>query len=184
MAWTSPMVFTPNSVLTSSQLNTHLRDNLLELEVGKASQAGSMFLGSGYNKIEERIPKGNYVSNTESTTATDYVNLPTTGPKVVSKTGTRALVFIAAAAGAFTEDQGCFMSYDVTGATHIEASDDRALIIEGLHAAKDNRWCHMILEDQLNPGLNTFTAKYKSNTNTDPPTTSTWHARFLCVWPI
>lgn len=31
MAWTSPMTFVTGAVLTASNLNTHLRDNLLSL---------------------------------------------------------------------------------------------------------------------------------------------------------
>jgi len=175
------MVFTPNSVLTASQLNTHLRDNLLELAPAKTSQSGSIVMGAGYNKLAERIPVSARVAAVESVQKTEFSNLVTAGPKVVAKTGTRALVFIAAACGSAGIRQACIMGYDITGATRREASDDRSLYIEGLHAAKDNRWCHIVLEEDLKPGLNTFTCKYKAGT-TD--FTSTFHDRFICVWPI
>lgn len=181
MAWTSPMVFVPGAVLTAAQMNTHLRDNLLELAPAKTSQAGSIVMGAGYNKVDERIPYLARVNTTQSTKKNEYVDLSTAGPSVKVKTGTKAMVFISASSGNTAAGVSSSMSYDITGSTFRAASDDRALICEGLAAAKDNRWCHIVLEEDLKPGVNTFTCKYKCGNDAN---VSTWHDRFICVWPI
>ncbi len=180
MAWTSPMTFTPNSVLTAAQLNTHLRDNFLELEVAKASQAGALFTGERPNKIEQRSPKSSFIPNTQSISKADYGNLSNVGPQVTINTGKNAMVFIAAAIGSAVTQLSA-MSYQITGATKSDPSDSKAICIDGIHASKDQRWCQMIVEDNLNPGLNTFTAKYKSGQDT---ITSTFHDRLIAVWPF
>ncbi len=181
MAWTSPMTFTANSVLTASQLNTHLRDNMIELAPAKASQAGALFTSDAPNRIEQRIPKTARVSTTQSLAKTEYRDLATVGPKVTVTTGKNAMVFLAAAAGSFANDQSSYMSYQITGQTNKDPSDNSALLMEGANATKDNRWCQMIVEQDLDPGVNTFTAKYKAGSE---ESTSTWHNRFILVWPF
>lgn len=181
MAWTSPMTFTANTVLTAAQLNTHLRDNLLETAPAKATQAGSLFIGAGPNKIEERIPKAHRVAASESTKVTEYRSLGTMGPKVVVSTGTKALVFLAANVGSTATDQASYMSYAISGATSKDPSDNTALLVEGVHGGKSPRWCHTAWEEDLKPGLNTFTCKYKSGKD---ESNSTFFNRFIAVWPF
>lgn len=181
MAWTSPMTFTSGSVLTAAQLNTHLRDNMMELAPAKTTQAGSICVGNGYNKIAERIPKGARVDTAQNLNVTEYRDLSTVGPKVTVTTGTQAIVFVAAGANNAGASNACYMSYQITGATSKDPSDDSALIMEGVHASKINRWSQMIVEDDLTPGVNTFTCKYKSGT-TD--TVAQWYRRFILVWPF
>lgn len=181
MAWTAPMTFAPNSVLTAAQMNTHVRDNLLELAPAKASQTGSLFMGDGPNRIAQRIPKSFRVDTSESVKNTEYRNLRTAGPKVTVTTGTKALVFIASFISCAAADQAGFMSYEISGATYREPSDTTALVNEGIHAGKGQRWCQCYLEDDLKPGVNTFTAKYKSSKE---DSNATFFYRFISVVPL
>jgi hypothetical protein len=56
MAWTAPQTWTAAQVVDESDLNTHLRDNLLETAPAKASTAGFIIRVTGANAIEEADP--------------------------------------------------------------------------------------------------------------------------------
>lgn len=47
------MTFVSNAVLTAAQLNTHLRDNLLETAPAKATAPGRFIVSTGLNSISE-----------------------------------------------------------------------------------------------------------------------------------
>lgn len=64
MAWTSPMTFT-GAVLTAAQMNTHVRDNFLELETAKVTTPGDRPYASGANALS-RVPLGGVVGTVEN----------------------------------------------------------------------------------------------------------------------
>lgn len=181
MAWTAPMTFASNTVLTSAQLNTHLRDNLIELAPAKASQAGGFFTTEFPNRIEQRIPKSHALDVTEFSKRSDWGDLGTPGPRVTVNTGTSAMVFLAAEMSAITEDATVAMGYEISGATFREPSDSSSVMIEGLNPNQWTRWCNMVIETELNPGLNTFTCKYKAS---DEDNDSGWDDRAITVIPF
>lgn len=179
MAWTTPMTFVANTVLTAEMLNTFLSGNLLETETAKATTAGSWFIGDGTNSIVERIPQFANVSATEDTASSTYTNLTTVGPAVTAYTGSRAIVFFSANISNHTDNGQSYMAYEISGAQTQAASDNKSLQVDGVLADANNRRCMISLEEDLNPGWNTFTAKYRV-----PATAASFSDRFIGVWPL
>lgn len=182
MAWTSPMTFAANAVLTAAQLNTHLRDNLNETAPAKATEAGQIFVSTGLNAIAARSPSANYVGTSETTSGNSYGDLATVGPSVTRTTGSRAMVFFACrmwnTGSAYTH-----ASYEVSGATSIAASDAKSIAVrltsgQGDGSAGGRHAGHQ-METGLNPGLNTFTMKYRVSAGT-----GRYDERHLFVIPL
>lgn len=132
-----------------------------------------VYTGSGW-RIFAR-PSSAVVPNTQSTASTGYTNLATVGPTVTVETGDAAEVVLSAQ----TIGPGAsfvLMSFQVSGATSIAPSDLMALAQNG------NIWIlHEVtfLVTGLNPGSNTFQAKYRMQTGT-----GTWAWRRLTVRPV
>lgn len=169
MTWTSPKTFTANSALTAADLNTFLRDNLLQTTAAKAVNPGAMFVTSGNNSIDERLSKADYVAASESTTsnAAAGVNLTTAGPAVQVTTGTRAIVFLycqifwtpVTSGGAGAQAQ---MGYAVSGNTTIAFDTNKSVVMQHATTNRGQRVGICVVETALTPGSNTFTAKYRS----------------------
>lgn len=163
MAWTAPMSATSNSVWTSAQWNTHVRDNLNATMIGTASAANRWIVASGVNALVERIPTSATVATVESTASTSYTNLTTVGPAVTVTTGTTALVFFTTRMSNSGANNGTSSSVDISGATTIAASDDWNLRGGGRAAANGVERSSMAhLFTTLTAGSNTFTMKYKA----------------------
>lgn len=161
MAWTAPMTAVSNTTFTAAQFNTHVRDNLNETAVAKATQISSIFVGNGLNSIVERLPQVDNVAAAETTASTTYTDLATVGPSVTTETGSRAIVFIRAAMDNTLATVGNFMSWDVTGASTLGASENQAVNFAGLPAATRWRLGSHYMISSLTPGVNTFTVKYR-----------------------
>jgi len=100
------------------------------------------------------------VSASESTTSNSYTDLTTAGPAVTLTTGTKALVIVSGKLFHSTSQSDRFasMSYAVSGATTISASNDYALEIPNTNPFQ-NSFAHRVT---VTAGSNTFTAKYKA----------------------
>lgn len=179
MAWTAPMTAVANTVFTAAQFNLHVRDNLNETAVAKATQISSIFVGNGLNSIVERLPQVDSVAAAETTASTSYTDLATVGPSVTTNTGSRAIVFIRAAFENSGANNGTFMSWDVTGATTFPASENQAVNFAGLPAAQRQRSDSTYMISSLTPGSNTFTMKYRVTAGT-----GTFLARQISVIPF
>lgn len=182
MAWTSPMTFVANQVLTAAQLNTHLRDNMLESEVAKATTASGYFVGEALNSIVERIPKTHRIATSESTDSNDYTDLNTGGPEVTVTTGSAAFVFMAGGLETNTTNGQARMNYQISGATSRSPVDETALVVDGITANNHNRIAQFDLVVTLTPGENTFTCKYAGSRVA--PATATFRDRFIAVLPL
>lgn len=105
------------------------------------------------------------VATSETTTSGSYTDLTTSGPAVTLTTGTKALVLITAqmtnTGGAATES---YVSYAVSGATTIAASDTVA-VISAVNASGQMRMCSAS-RPTLTAGSNTFTMKYQVESGT------------------
>ncbi|MER5252885.1 hypothetical protein [Streptomyces sp. NPDC002855] len=143
--------------LKAADLNTYLRDNLLELAPAKATTEGGYFVSTGVNTIAERVPETATVLTQESTTSTSYTNLATVGPSVTVTTGTRALVFTHCQLFNTTADTAVFASWAMTGATTRSAFDVTAISLDGPNCQVGD----MDLLTDLTPGSTTFTMKYR-----------------------
>lgn len=179
MAWTAPKTFVANTTLTATDLNIYLRNNFLETAPAKATTSGSLFVGAGPNAIVERKSQLATITAAEGTSSTSYTNLETVGPAVTVTTGPRVLIIISAAISSSVVNTQNFMGYEISGTTSQAATDTLSLSTDGIAADKTNRRCTILMEETLNPGVNTFTCKYKVTAGT-----GTFQNRFIGVWPL
>jgi hypothetical protein len=119
------------------------------------------------------VPANSYataeLASYQSTTSTSYTDLSTSGPAVTVTTGTKALVIVSASL-VNNQNQNqltSFMSYAVSGATTVSASDDWALAVSGIQAiGYQFRVSFASMQTSLTAGSNTFTAKYRTGSGT------------------
>lgn len=174
------MTFVANNVLTAAQLNTHLRDNLMELAPAKASSnVGSWFFVQGPNRIEERIMKSARVDTQQNTKSSSYVDLATPGPTVTVNTGKRAIVMLMGHNGNTVGNSSCSMAFSISGETEREPSDTHSLSMVPRTANEKMGWGVTYLLEDLEPGQNTFHCKYKAGADT-----AIFANRFLAVIPL
>jgi hypothetical protein len=107
-----------------------------------------------------------YVATQESTTSATYVGL-TTPLAVTVTTGTKALVIVS---GAFQNGSAAtagFMSYAISGATTVAASDNWGIATYlGTATNFQDRKSAARLVTGLTAGSNTFTTQYRTGTGT------------------
>ena len=179
MAWTAPMTAIVGAVLTASQWNATVRDNLLETAVAKAANEGGYFIATGVNSLVQRT-KGTATINTfETSTSTTFTDLTTVGPSVTVTTGTSALVLWSANARNNTAANYTYCSVEVTGASTVTAHDDRAFGADLSAADEETQLGTQYMYTGLNPGSNTFTMRYRVQGGT-----GRWGRRHLIVIPF
>lgn len=177
MAWTSPITFVQNTVLTAAQVNTYLRDNMIETMPAKATTVGSYFVTVSRNQMTERLAKQGYVTTSQTSAQSDgYIDLATSGPYVSCVTGTRALVSVSCLMSHSTT-AAVFMGFAVSGATEIDPSDDKATLTRADQIIATGA---SFLVEGLTPGSHIFTAKYRNS----GAGTGTFSERRLCVIPL
>ena len=98
-------------------------------------------------------------TNQGTTSFPTYVDLTTAGPAVTLTTGTKALVIVSAEISQGANNEGGRMSFAVSGATTIAASDARSWTHIG-GSSEFARASTAVRLSTLNAGSNTFTAKY------------------------
>ena len=177
MVWTAPMTAVSGSVYTAAQFNTFVRDNLNETAPAKATTPGAYFVTTSLNEITERVGARETLATSETTTSTSFTDLATIGPDVTVTTGSLALVIF----GAEQSNSGTGStrtSVDVSGASTIAAADIRSLTLSGGTAGETIQASHAVFYDDLTPGSNTFTMKYRVSSGT-----GTFSRRRLIVLP-
>lgn len=174
MAWTSPKTWVAGATLTASDLNTHIRDNLLETAPAKATETGALIVSSGVNEVAERVVRSAYISTSQTTTSTSFTDLSTAGPSVTTTTGTTALAIWGCRVDNSGASSLSVMSCAVTGSTAVGASDSRyfggSAFVTGTMA---------VFYSALTPGSHTFTCKYRVTGGT-----GTFERRRLTVIPF
>lgn len=175
MAWTAPMTATDNAVWTSTQWNTHVRDNLLETMAGKATTAGRWFVSSAANAIAERAITSASVATAQTTTSASFTDLTTVGPAVTVTTGTKAIVFWGAAMSHSVANSECRVGVTISGATSTSASTSYQLLLDGVAASSTWRM-NTFYVPTLTAGSNTFTLKYSTSA-----ATATFSDRYIFV---
>ena len=174
------MTAVANSVWTSAQYNTHVRDNFLASEAAVVTAAGQMVWSTAANTLAARTPSSATVATSQTTTSTSYTDLTTVGPQVTITTGSVALVYIGCNISNSTIGAGSLMSYGVTSATTMLAADNWCLMWDGsAYASGLARLGVWHFVSNLVPGSNIFTAKYKVHTGT-----GTFLDRELIVYPV
>lgn len=117
MVWSAPMTAVENTLLTASQFNVHVRDNLLETEAARATTGGaatSRVWGSdGPNRSAEHLVKDHNIDAAGTTQSDEaYVDLATPGPLVSMTTATGFLIFMNCQISVSTTNDG-FASFAV-----------------------------------------------------------------------
>lgn len=179
MAWTTPLTATANTALTASQWNASVRDNLNETAVAKATVQGSHFVGTAANAIAERIPAAAFVTTSETTASTSYVDLATVGPAITATTGAMAMVGLYTRQSNGTAGANVWTSMAVSGATTLAASDNFALSYDSPVTGSTVYHGTVHMQTGLTPGSNTFTHKYRASSGT-----GTFNQRRLWVLPF
>ena len=120
----------------------------------------------------------NFVLTEETTTSTSYTDLATS-QAVTLTTGTKALVIITA--GMYNTSANLYvnMSFAVSGASSVAASDDNCLRLGYMGAGVSHRASSVAVLTGLTAGSNTFTAKFKTQAGT-----SGFNQRYLFVMDL
>jgi hypothetical protein len=103
------------------------------------------------------------IATSQTTSSTSYTDLSTAGPSVTLSTGTKALVIVSASIRMQTDGQTAFMSYAVSGATTVAASDTVSLQKQQVSNQNELIRASAASVATLTAGSNTFTAKYRSS---------------------
>ena len=107
------------------------------------------------------------VATNQSTTSSGYTDLATAGPSVTLTTGTKALVIVTGwcetASGLSAIS---YMSFAVSGATTISAVDANAVVFTNISGSQSKSRASAATLVTLTAGSNTFTAKYRNDSNT------------------
>ena len=204
MAWTAPKTFSAGSVLTAAELNTHLRDNMLETSAATVTTAGDFAYADAANSMGSRLAIGaantHLVSDgtdpvwgaigtdTDSAQATwtngSYLKLdaltggtPLGGSvEVAVTTGTQALVLWKARLETSAAGSITSMSYSVSGASTISAGDTQAIWYESSGNGDVANFGGFDLVT-VTAGANTFALEAKVNGGTG----SLQHAEIIVV---
>jgi hypothetical protein len=108
------------------------------------------------------------VATAQNTASTTYTDLATVGPAVTLTTGTKALVIVTCFTYGGDASLYTYMSYAVSGATTIAASDAVALVVKQPGASSyTGVRASAASVPTLTAGSNTFTAKYRQSVDTD-----------------
>lgn len=175
------MTAVANTIFTAAQFNTNVRDNLNQTAPAKAVNAGGYFVTTAVNAIAERTAGDDFVNASETTASTSFTALATPGPAVTKTTGTSAVVSVYGLVSIDTAGVSALMSFAVSGATSVTASDTRAISYQpgSIASARSIRMSAVTLLTGLTAGSNTFTAQYRVTGGT-----GTFNNRRIAVLPL
>lgn len=167
MAWTTPMTAVDNTIFTSSQWNTYVRDNMNQTLTALASAANQTFATTGTNAMAVRTVSSDVDAGSSTSSSTSYAILADAlQTQVTLTTGTQALVFIQAELSHGTTLTDVSMSYAVTSATTSAAADSKRVLLDGVLATSGNRLGGFFWDTSLNAGSNIFSMQYKTSAGT------------------
>lgn len=199
MAYSTPTTAVSGNVLTAAIWNASVRDNFAETCVAAATTAGDLTYADGTNSMTRlgigtagshlaatasapvwRTPDSENVAAASTTTSTSFTDLAAgANPNVTVTTGTTALVIVGCHMENSTADARCMVGYDISGATTLAASDDRAFGTQSEDASDPNILHCAFWQSGLTAGSNTFTVKYRVTSGT-----GTFQNRRLAVIPF
>ncbi len=179
MAWSAMPTFSAGATLTAAQLNL-LVANLNETGPAKATAGGRLLVTTGANAIAEREVSQDFVTTSESTSNTSYTTLATAGPAVTVTTGPQCIVVTTGRLTNNTTGAYAVMSFEITGATTLAASDTRALMYQSVDAnSRSMRASVMQHVFGTTPGSNTFNCRYRASAGT-----ATFADRYILVFAL
>lgn len=173
------MTAVANTAFTAAQFNTFVRDNLNTTAPAVATTAGRIIVTTGLNSVTERAPSVNFVSTSETTTSTTYVDLTTVGPTVTVTVGVKALVVLGCGCNNTTAGAGGKVSVDVSGANTQAAADTNSFYIESGNASDTFQGSWVTIFSPLNVGSTVFRAKFRATAGT-----AAFNNRLVAVVPF
>jgi hypothetical protein len=105
------------------------------------------------------------VTTFQGTSSASYTDLATVGPSVTLVTGTAAMISFGASINA-PSGQQCQLSFAVSGATTLAASDTNSTFGGGVTGGLSGSLSRTMVISGLTAGTNTFTLKYSSSGGT------------------
>lgn len=166
MSWTAPATFTDGNVLSAADMNTFLRDNMLETMPGKATGQLRHYIADGANRIIERQIVKEYIEVADVTSSTSYGDLGTVGPSITLVASQAVLVFWTMYVENNTAGATNCSSIDVSGATVSGPADSKALMIPIYTADKGRQVGMADIIAGLAPGTHTFKLQYRVDSGT------------------
>ncbi len=157
MTWTAPATATTGQQMTAAFWNTQVRDNFLETSTATVTTAGDLVTADAANSMGTRLAIGaadtflvsdgsnpvwralntDVASGSGADTTTTYTTLGDAGTwnfasevSITVQTGTKAFVFWKARISTTTAGAAFLVSYSVSGATTVAASDARQMSYE------------------------------------------------------
>jgi hypothetical protein len=164
MAWTSPRTWVTGEIVTAAQLNTHVRDNLIDLD-------------------RRTSPVFATVSTQQGTTASSFTDLATVGPAVTVTIGSTGKALLSLYTYQYSSDVGGtgLIGIAISGATIYPGTDPGALSFVSVSSLQGIRHGTVNPVSGLNAGSTTFTAKYRSTSGTN---TATFGDRIISAQPL
>lgn len=161
-AWFAPATYTVSQIVTAANLNTYLRDNMIDLDRRTTSSSA-------------------IVATVQTTSSTTYVDLATVGPAVTVTIGSTGLANIGLydAQNNNTAAAVTFTSFAISGANTLAASDSFSLAYTSPVGGAGIRFGYNLPISGMVAGATTFTSKYHVNTNT-----GTWQDRQIILTPL
>jgi hypothetical protein len=100
----------------------------------------------------------------QSTSSGTYADLTTPGPSVTVTVGSSGNVIVMwGCAASSSSGYNARMSFALSGTNTIAANDTNAIIVASSYSAMYSTVSRMIVLTGLNPGVTTFTAKYRTD---------------------
>lgn len=166
------MTAVDGNVLSASQFNRYVRNNLNETAPAKVTEKGRYIVSDGANNLGVRKCVSAFDSNPISfDTATTASWVDGGGPSVPCITGSAALVFMGAWASNEADDAVSGVGVEVSGSTSkpltFDTDGQQSMIVDGIDPATGTnnaiRVTQPWLVTDLNPGTNVFTLKYRQH---------------------
>ncbi len=184
MAWTAPRTWVTGETVTAALMNAHIRDNFLETSAATVTTAGDMVYADAANSMGTRLPIGagqthlvstgtapvwraivtDVDTGSGTTSSTGYLTMANLSDSafagevaVTVTTGVRAFVSFKAQLHNSTAGAVGFLSYSVSGATTVAASDNHAIAFESSAANDLAEFGGFDLRTGLTAGSNVFT---------------------------
>jgi hypothetical protein len=157
---TNPMTTTGDTIYSSSgstpaRLGIGTAGQVLRVNSGATAPEWATASSSSPASASARV------DTDQATNSGTYTDLVTAGPAVTLTTGTKALIIVSASISISTSNNYGFMSYEVSGATTIAASDGVALFSTFPDSNGNLRASSASRLSTLTAGSNTFTSKYR-----------------------
>ena len=193
MAWTAPRTWVTGETVTAALMNSAIKNNFLETSAATVTTAGDLAYADAANSMGSRLAIGAANTHLVSTGsapvwrgiatdvdtgsgtdgATSYVSLFGAGGwgfaaeiEVTVTTGTEALILFKAQLADTTGGALIHLSYAVSGATTVAASDNHSISYEPSNANDRAEFAGFDLRTGLTAGSNTFTLEGRVSSGT------------------